>query len=306
MSRVCQRCGATRDAARFCGSCGLDFWQAAADEAQPAAPPVPAAAPVEGGWQGPPVGMIAVAIGVVLLVAAGGLWVLSGLRLGSPGGGPATVASRPPMHPIITAFFREARDPDAAFAVEQTGTLSLSGPADEESYDVSAHGRLQGADYAVRLRMEGGPGAVAGDVVVVDGYPFAREIGGEWVAGDQLRGVQLESVNPFGRISTVTELEYAGPGEQNGVEGHILVTEKWLGSISSDNLLHTLGRLIEREARMEILVTDLGVPISADYTFRAEAQIGGERLTMSGTTDYTFSDWDDVEPIEAPMPLPSP
>lgn len=299
MSRVCQRCGATRDASRFCTSCGLDFWRAAAEESHQTTVEAPTPPPSTRG--GAPIGLLAIGLGVVLLVvAAGGLWLLLGDELGRQDAHPPLVAPRPSLPAILTAFYHEARDPEAAFTVNMTGTMSLSG-AVEESYDITVRGRLDAEDWALRLAMEGGPNAIRADVVVLDGIPHIREAGGAWVVGAELRGAQRTSVSPFARISTVAELEYLGPERRGGVDGHLIVTEKWLGRHDASELLWTIGVLRNREARMEIFVDDDGVPIFAEYTYSAEARSGGETLVISGTESMRFSDWDNVEPIEPPV-----
>jgi hypothetical protein len=299
MSRVCQRCGATRDAERFCPSCGLDFWRAAADDANPPPAAGTASAPPPAAARGIPIWLVTSVVGVLLLVVAIGVWILSGARTGVEDR-PPVFAPRPEVHPLLTAFYREARDSKASFAIEQEGTITVTG-ATEDSADLSAHGRIDGEDWIMRIRLKSDDASFAGDVALVDNVPYARELGDDWQVGDELSGSEREPVNPFARISTVTELEYVGVEERDGVEGNVLVTEKWLGAHNLDPLLEGL-RLTDREARMEIFVSDAGVPISAEYTFTALAGDGDRTLVFSGATTFRFSDWDDVEPIEPPIP----
>jgi hypothetical protein len=301
VSRACQRCGVAREAERFCTGCGLDFWRAAAEEAQPAAATEtpPAMVPRQGG--GVPIWLVTGGLAVVLAVAAVGVWIISGANLVPEDRRQPVVVPPPEIHPLLTEFYHEVRDPEAAFSVEQTGTLTLSG-ATEESYDLSVSGRLNADDFIGTLGITGASEAISADVAVVDGHPYVREEGGDWVAGAELRGADQESVNPFKRIQSVAELEYVGPATRDGVDGHVIVTEKWLGTRNTTELLLTVGRFTDREARMEVFVTDDGVPISAEYTFSANASAGDETLAVSGTESFVFSDWDSVEPIEPPIP----
>ena len=312
-ARSCPRCGASRqDASRFCPTCGLDFWQAAAgvqpaDAASRATGGVGSATTAPGA-QGLPAGILAIGAGVILLVGALGLWLALNAVVPDRAGGPQRLTEAPATHPLVLAFFSTARDPEAAFAWTQNGEVLVTGLGEELATTVASEGRMSGEDWIASMRIaETDQPPFEGEVAVVGRHVFARSGDGGWTAGERVPAAALAPANPFARITTVAELEYVGPETRDGAEGHLLRTEKWL---SDPELAASMRRLVHersRESLMEIHVGPDGVPLSAVHTFSLEGRTPeGEIVTLSGRTTYAFSDWGAIEPIVAPTPNPTP
>jgi hypothetical protein len=309
-ARACPRCDAAREeASRFCARCGLDFWQAAAgnDAASAVAggAAAQAATPTGGGL---PAGTLAIVAGTLLLAGAIGLWLAFGVLAPEPrAGGPQRLTEAPSTHPLILAFFAEARDPQASFAWIQEAEVRVAGMGDALLTVASGEGRMTGDDWIATMRIEEGETLFTGDVAVVGSQAYLRTGDGGWTNGERVPGAALTSVNPFARITTVAELDYVGPVTRNGQDGHLLRTEKWL---SDPELVEPIRRIAHeraREASMEIHVDPAGVPLSAVYTFSFEARTpDGEIITLEGRSTYRFSEWGAIGPIVAPTPNPNP
>jgi hypothetical protein len=307
----CQRCGGTRGGTRYCPHCGLDFWKAAEDEARgttaadPSAMPAPVAAS-----GGTPMGLLAIGVGVSLLAVAVLVWIVAGSGLlRDPTTGPQLGQQPPPpVHPLVLAFFGEARDPDAAYAWRQSGRATVAIPDQEFSSTIDAAGRADGKDWTARMRMvDDGEAAFDGEFVYVSQHGYSREGDDPWVEAGVIPAVQLGPVNPFARITTVGELDYVGPETRDGVDGHIITTDKWLSDPEADDPIRRVAHVRSRESLMEIFVTDDGVPLSAVYTFAIEARTpAGEIVTFEGESRYRFEDWGAVDPIVAPSAKPAP
>ena len=304
---VCQRCGGVRGPSRYCPHCGLDFWKAAEAEANLGAATMAAAqGPVVVGSGGTPVAMLAIGAGFALLAIAAVVWIIatSGLLSGGGREGGQQLGNAPPpaVHPLVLDFFSEARDPEAAYAWRQEGSVTVTVPDREVETEFTASGRVDGKDQDTSIRLvEDGELAFDGDIIVVDQHGYVRTTGDEWVETGRIPGAQLTTINPFARITTVAELEYVGEETRDGVEGHVLTTDKWLSDPALDDPIRELAHVRSREALMEVFVDADGVPLSALYTYSLEARTpDGEIVTMAGETNFSFSDWDAVEPIVAP------
>ena len=307
---VCQRCGGTRGPSRYCPHCGLDFWKAAEELARGTTAPDPdttPALPVER-QDNLPFGMVAIGAGIALLVVAVLVWVVAGGGLRRDTGPQLGQHPPPASHPLVLAFFAEARDPDAAYSWRQSGETTVTIPDEEFASTIHAAGRADGEDWTAKLRVvENGEPAFDGEVTLVSKRGYVRADGEPWVETGKLPAAQLGPVNPFARITTVNELEYVGPETREGVDGHILTSDKWLNHPEADDPIRRVAHVRSREALMEIFVNADGVPLSALYTFAIEARTpGGELVTLAGESRYRFDDWGAVEPITAPTTEPAP
>lgn len=304
--RVCPRCGASRqDASRFCVSCGLDFWQAAAgstggDARAASVANAPAA-------QAPPVAMLAIGAGVILLVGAMALWLAFNVLQPDRRGGPQRLTEAPATHPLVLSFFSEARDPEAAFAWTQEGEVRVTGLSEELLTSVASEGRMAGADWIASMTItETDQAAFTGEIALVGGYAYTRTGDGGWTAGERIPAAALDPVNPFARITTVAELEYVGPVARDGRDAHLLRTTKWLSDQGLAAAVRRVAHERSRESVMEIVVRPDGVPQSAVHTFSLEARTpDGQIVTLSGRSTYTFTDWGAVDPVTAPTPNPT-
>ena len=310
---VCQQCGGTRGPSRYCPHCGLDFWKAAEAAANPASEAeaeAPASATPAAGRSVAP---IAIAAGVGLLLVAVVLWVVagSGLFQDRVSSGPRFDANPPPAaHPLVLAFYREARDPDAAYEWRQSGSVTVVLPDEEVTSRISAVGRIVGNDWQAKMRIvDDGEATFDGEIAIVAERGYARTADDPWVETGRIPNAQVGPINPFARITTVGEMDYVGPETRDGVDGHVLTTDKWLSDPELDDPIRRIAHVRSRTALMEIFVTADGVPVSADYTFGLEARTpGGEIVRLEGAAHYVFSAWDEVDPIAAPSvgPAPSP
>ena len=309
VSAVCQRCGGARGGERYCPHCGLDFWKAAEESVRPAPEAEAASAPPGRNPDAARVGILAIGAGFALLAVAVGVWVLtgSGLFRDDTGGPQFAQQPPPPVHPLVLAFFAEARDPAAAYAWRQSGSATV-GISDQEFVStIDAAGRADGGEWTARMRMvEDGEAVFNGEFAYVSQHGFVREGDGGWTETGVMPAVQLGPVNPFARITTVGEMEYVGPETRDGVDGHIITTDKWLSDPEADDPIRRVAHVRSRESLMEIFVTSEGVPLSALYTFAIEARTpGGEIVTYEGESRYRFEDWGAVDPIVAPSAEPA-
>ena len=87
----------------------------------------------------------------------------------------------------------------------------------------------------------------------------------------------------------------------DGERRHRLAVTKWLGGREFTDLLHRLARITSRESRMEIVVDEAGVPMSADLVMTVVATDGSVTATFVLNATYRISDWEAVEPIEPPI-----
>lgn len=325
--RTCPGCGADRDGAlRFCPACGLDLWRAAAGGTSNAGPGGQGPNAAGGGWgaaggggggagagpagrparSGPGAGPL-IAIGsALLLVAAGATVVMSGvIPSGLPGGRPtATPRALTPNEALIRAFFREVRDPNAAFLVATDGLTTFTGPIDMPAVAAKSTVRIQGDDWVGTETVESdGETILDVEMAIVDGIGYVRDAGGEWVTGEV--PARLQPVSPFRRISTVTEVEYLSTRTINGRPMHTLVVTKWLGGRDFSDLLRSFASIRSQVSRLEVLVDSFGVPASASLTAQVVATDGRDSLTIDATATYRFSDWGEVAPIVPPSAAPS-
>jgi hypothetical protein len=311
VAAVCQRCGGTRGGERYCPHCGLDFWKAAEEDARGTAaadpPPIPGSVTTSGGT---PMGLVAIGVGVSLLAVAVLVWIVAGSGLLRDGTTGPQLGQQPPpaVHPLLLDFFAEARNPEAAFAWRQTGTATLAIPDQEFVSTVDVAGRADGEDWAAQMRMvEDGEAVFDGRFIYVSQHGYVREGDDPWTETGVIPAVQLGPVNPFARITTVGELEYVGPETRDGVDGHVITTDKWLSDPEVDDPIRRVAHVRSRESLMEIFVGSDGVPLSAVYTFAIEARTpAGETVTFRGESRYEFKVWGAVDPIVAPSAKPAP
>lgn len=303
-TRACARCGAARDGSRRCSSCGLDFWRAAAGDDAPTPEAVPGSAAVatRGAGSGGGIGLLAIGAGVVLLAVAGVAFLLVGMPAAPRS--PARVLDVPPAtHPLVLAFFSEARDPDAGYGWQQATDATLTAGDEAYSTTIAAEGRFAAGDWIARMEIvDDGQATFEGEVAVIGRHVYLREGDAAWSEGMRVPGSALTPINPFTRIVTVGDLDYVGPERRDGVDGHLLTTTKWIIDPELDDPIQRLARIRSRESLMEIHVDDAGAPMSAVHTYSVLARTpDGEDVIFRGRTTYTFADWDAVDPIEPPV-----
>jgi hypothetical protein len=211
----------------------------------------------------------------------------------------------PAAHPLVLAFYDVARDPDAAYAWRQSGEVTVAIPDEDFHSRIAAAGRADGEDWVTKTRVvEDGEATFDGEVVYIGQRGYVREKGDDgWTETGFVPAAQVGPLNPFARIVTVAEVEYVRAETRDGVDGHVLLVEKWLNDPEADDPIRRIAHVRSREAHMEIFVDADGVPLAADYTYALEARTPeGEIVTLSGESRYTFESWGEVEPIVAPSP----
>lgn len=299
--QTCPRCEASRDGGRFCSGCGFDFWRAAAGDEQAHVEEAATPQPVQARRERTGAALVAAGLGLLVLAGVAAFLLVSGDDL-RPG---ETAGTRRPLteqEEVIYAFFREARDPHAAFSLVEECSLALSGENSLLS-DWSASGLIHGDDWYATMETTAGPEAgLRVDAAFVAGTTYYRLADQEWQSAELPRS-WLGPVSPFAWIASVAELEYVRR-EQGGRTLHVLMTDKWM-PIEIDSVLHApVANLSDRESRMEIVVDADGIPVSAVHTLSAIDRAGSGAIQAS--CEYSFSDWDAVEPIQAPVPGATP
>jgi hypothetical protein len=310
LATTCPRCGTPREGTvRFCTNCALDYWRVAAGtDGPPAQAPAhsepPQAPPARNESMSP---LLVVGLGAVLLVAAGALGVVALSGRESPAvahDGSATPAASaepttPSGHALIRAFFRQARSPEAAFAVRGAGTVTIEGlPEPIPAIEVKTNGEVHGGDFSGTIGIvQGGETIVSGEVRRVGNVAYAR-IGDDWERGVLPRS-DIQPVNPFARITTAGEVSYVGTATVDGADAAHLQVTKWLGGLDFDDLLVGIA-IVDQQSTLDIRVDPNGVPLEADLVMEVRASDGVDSATIRVTTEYRFSAWGQVEPIQAP------
>jgi hypothetical protein len=240
-----------------------------------------------------------VAIGVILLAIVGGVVVLA-LFASRP---PTTSGPPPPTGPPATprptpgvevrvedAFWVRVRDPRASYHVSAQGRVRVPGERANVSMDLD----VAGDDYAGRLSF-----------AELRNVPVVRKDGVVWVQAD---GRWLEHKSnaaiyrqvPFMGLRNAGELDYDGSVTVDSETLHRLVTTdryRPSGGVMLD--LGSVGAYIDL-VRLELLVTETGVPRQA--SFRVEMggrDAGGEPVGLA-TASYTFTKFGSAFTIEAP------
>lgn len=241
------------------------------------------------------------AIGLMLVIGA--IFVaprVAGLFTGSaPARQRVTIAPLSEEERLVTAFFREARSPEAQFRLESESTLRIEGLDEPITASATASGRVRGRDHAMTLHLESSTAdALDGEEVEADGIRYARFDDGAWERERSPR-VDLQPINPFARITSVTEIAYLGRDGTTEPPLYRLEVTKWLGGSSAAAYLSGVATS-DRQSSLIIWVTDGGVPVRADLTSSAVLSSATEHATVGTSATYRFSDWGDVPPIEAP------
>ncbi len=303
---TCPNCGRVAEGApHYCPGCGLDYWRVAAGATPtPLASrrPPPPAPPARGR------SAALVAVGLAGLLAAGvgtAVMVVGGLEPDAP----LVAQTRPSRGPedfLIERFFREARDPHARFSYTNEGTLRQMAP-ERFDYAVSETILVYGNDYLVRGTYTTDGEAVEETLAVVDGIAYLQLTPeGEWLTGETHGDDRPGS--PFFRITTVGEIEYVEEQQfADGTVHHRLAVTKWLGGSGTDFRVIGAGRLVHRTNRLDVWVTEDGIPVRAEITSSFSLQGGGVSNDFVTELEMTFDDWGDVDPIAPPnAPVPEP
>jgi hypothetical protein len=245
-----------------------------------------------------------VGVGLLLVAAVAAVMAVGLLPAGVPGGRP-TVTARPlsAHDAVIHAFFREVRDPDARFTVDIDGTMTFSGVENPPPpIEMSGSFRLHGEDWEGAERLvQDEETFFEMEMVLVDDIGYVRERGGEWINGEVPD--RLQPISPFRRISAVTDVDYVDEIAGSGLPTHRLVVGKWLGGRTLSDMLRGFARVVSKDSRMEVVVDQFGVPSTAELGLTVVATDGVDTITVDAVVTYRIGSWDDVEPIEPPLPI---
>ena len=296
---TCPECGSDRDGAvRFCPGCALDFWRVAAGRPAHAESPPPAMQARVAGFRP----RHAIAAGAaLLLLATGTAVVMSGiLPPGVPGGRLPPARRLTSDEALIRAFFREVRDPGAAYTVSVDAVITMSGlPDAPPPTETTSTIRINGDDWAgSELAVQDDETVLDIEFALVDGVGYLSEGSGAWTAAETPE--RLHPITPFRRISAVTEVGYLAKTSAGGRPQHVLVVTKWLGGRDYCGILRRYARIESQVSRLEVTVDNTGVPSVAELEITVVASDGRDTVTIENHATYRFGDWDDVEPIEAP------
>lgn len=284
-------------APHYCPGCGYDYWRAAAGGLT-LAPPLEAPAPAQADGRLSAILMVAGLVGIIGTAIVTALVVLGGSE-DKPPQIANTLPSRGPEDFLILRFFREARDPRAAFTVESEVTLRQIEPAIPDVTVITESIVVHGEDWIVHSTAVTGAESDNYSITYVDGTYYLRE-------GAEVAWTEVEvfgddrPASPFARISAVSEIEYLGLETNGGISLHHLVVTKWLGGAGVDFRMLGFDRVTERENRFEIWVNDDGVPIRARHEAGVVVFEGGTPYVVLMEGQLTFRDWGVVEPIQPP------
>lgn len=300
---TCPRCEATREGGRFCTACGFDFWKDAAGDEQAEVPASDVPPQVEASRLRTGGTFVVAGLGLLLVAGVAAFFLLPDDEL-PPG---ETAATRRPLseeEEVIHAFFRQARDPHAAFSLDESCSLALRGETSLR-LEWATDAQIHGDDWFATMVIAADPQAgIRVDAAFVDGTTYLRQADQAWQSAELPRSV-LGPASPFAWISSVVELEYVGR-EQGGRTVHLLMTEKWM-PIEIDSVLPVPeANLTDRQSRMRIYVEDDSVPIAALHTLSAAVADPAGGGAIEASCAYSFADWNAVEPIEPPIPGTTP
>ena len=282
-------------APHYCPGCGYDYWRAAAG--LDAEPRVIVAAPQRADGRFSAALMIAGLVGLVTTGVVTAVVVLGGNEPETPLI-VNTLPSRGPEDFVVLRFFREARDPYAAFTVAMDGTIqpvNPAGPAEPLSQSMVVHGE----DWAVYSSLEADGTLVPVSLALIGGT-FYERVGEDapWARADAPGDV--DPMSPFARIATVSEIEYLGLETVGGANLHHLQVTKWLGGSGRDFRMLGFDAVTNRDSRLDVWVDDAGVPVRGRQLTTFTVVEEGATYTFNVDVTMTFQDWDDAGPIEAP------
>jgi len=293
---TCPNCGrVAQGAPHYCPGCGLDYWRVAAGAAATAARPLPVPAMPDTRRSA-----ALVAIGLAGLIAAGigtAVIVVGGLEPDAPAIA-NTLPSRGPEEFVIERFFREARSPYARFSYVVEGSLRQLAPEPFEA-SIAESVFVHGDDWLSRATYAIDGEELKESLAVVDGTVYVQaSADAEWLIGETFGDARPGS--PFFRIVTVGEVDYVDSEMDEGNTVHHLVVTKWLGGSGTEYRMVGAGRLADRAGRLDIWVTDAGVPMRARSVTSFSLQQGGVLGQFATDLTLTFDDWGDVDPIGPP------
>jgi hypothetical protein len=283
-------------APHYCPGCGYDYWRAAAGlDATPSVATPVVQRRADGRFSAAL--MIAGLVGLLTTGVVTAVVVLGGSEPERPVI-VDTLPSRSPEDFMVLRFFREARDPYAAFTVDIHGTLQSVEPKAPD-IPLSQTMVVHGSDWAVYNSVESdGQRVLVSSALIGDTYYERVGTDGPW-ARAEVSG-NSEPVSPFARIATVGEIEYLGMESADGVELHHLLVTKWLGGSGREFRMLGFEDVTDTESRFDIWVNDEGVPVRGRQVTTFSVVEAGTSYTFHADVTMTFRDWDDAGPIEAP------
>jgi len=239
------------------------------------------------------------------LVAAVLLLVVLGLvmRPASPAAtGPTTrpTPSGPAPDAVIAAFFKAVRDPAAAFEVNVKGTFTQTINGKRTPGTMVADMRIAGDSLSGTLRVaQPTQRAFNGSIVRIGDRSWTRGTSGAW--RQQVLPAAADAVNPFAWIATVDDVTYLRVGPDVAGKGtNVLQSTKWLSGTQYDDTILQLADA-QRDSRMEVVVTNAGVPLRATYQFTIRGTLStGSTLLLAGSTQFTFTKWGEASTIGPP------
>jgi hypothetical protein len=282
-------------APHYCPGCGYDYWRAAAGFE--VAPYVAPAARSRADGRFSAALMIAGLVGLLTTGVVTAVVVLGGTERVTPLI-VNTLPSRGPEDFVVLRFFREARDPYAAFTVDVQGTIQAVQPTAPD-IPLNQSMMVHGNDWVVYNSVESEGNTVLVSTAVI-GDSYYERVGEDapWARAD-ITG-DLQPVSPFARIATVGEIEYVGAETVDGVELHHLVVTKWLGGSGADYRMLGFDEVTDRESRFDIWVSGDGIPVRGHQVTTFSVVDAGATYTFHADVTMTFRDWDNSGPIEAP------
>jgi hypothetical protein len=206
---------------------------------------------------------------------------------------PLPTVTPSPEDEVLASVWRQIDDPTLSYHLSGKGRSKIQG---EIVFRFTLELDINGDDWAGKVNSVGGSGKVR--MVRKDGVMYSRKGSARW----QARRFSSPAIRmaPFMGVDSQADLVYDSPVVEDGRILHRLVsTSSYNPSI--ERMLHLATfRVVPDLVRLELYVTDSGVPIRA--TFRCEAR--GPRAAGSpefvGTADYTFSEFGANFSIKAP------
>ena len=240
-----------------------------------------------------------IAVAVILVVVGSGIALLSqpGTRPGpsqaAVRGQPGVTARVPDSIRVLESYWSFVRTKNLAYHMEATASSNA------ESFNRSVVMSLDivGDNYVGTIDSIGAVGRAM--VVRLDGVMYIRLPGKDWIVS-RLTSPDIQ-MTPFAGMEGKQELAYDHRIDDGPTVEHLLVTTAKYAP-NANRMLGISGlTLLPTTVRLDLIVSDAGVPISATFTFVIERSIADGTPGFVGSAVYGFTRFGEAADIQAPV-----